>query len=256
MVAEVTGDGFPIVMIHGLGGSSNTFQPQMSELSEFRVIRPDLPGSGLSPAPVNILSIDYFSNAVRSLLKSLNIGRAHMVGHSLGTLVCQRLAVDEPEIVASLTLFGALTEPSDVAREGLLARAKKVRLDGMGEVADQVITNTLSSSTHDSKPEAVAFVRETLMRQNPEGYAKTCEALSKARTVDWRRIFAPTLLVTGDNDPVAPVSMAQILEKNLANASLTVLENCGHWATIEKAKESNQKLLAFLRKSDQNSVSG
>ena len=50
-VLEVTGEGFPVVMIHGLGGTSNMFQPQMQALSGYRVIRVDLPGSGRAPRP-------------------------------------------------------------------------------------------------------------------------------------------------------------------------------------------------------------
>ncbi|MDQ0390970.1 alpha/beta fold hydrolase [Labrys monachus] len=247
IVADVRGDGFPVVMVHGLGGTSNTYQPQMAVLANYRVVRPDLPGSGRSPVPFERLSIEWLAEAVISGLDSLGIRRAHVVGHSLGTLVCQRIAAETPDRVASLTLFGALTAPPDAARNGLIERAKKARSEGMEAIADQIIANTLSPSTHAEKPEAVAFVRESVMRQPAEGYAKTCEALSAAQPAEWSRIKAPTLLVTGDADPVAPVSMAQILSERIAGARLCVVERCGHWVTIERAQESNRRLAAFLQ---------
>lgn len=246
IVADVAGDGPWVVMVHGLGGTSNTFQPQLSGLSGYKVVRPDLPGSGRSPVPFETLSIESFAESVVSLIRMFGSGKAHLVGHSLGTIVCQRIAVDHPDLVASLTLFGALTEPPDTARAGLIERAGKARAEGLADIADGIVANTLAASTRESKPEAVAFVRESLMRQSPEGYARTCEALSRATAVDARMISAPTLLVTGDADPVAPVSMAQALADKIAGAALSTLDRCGHWATIEKAQECTRLLTESL----------
>lgn len=64
VVAEVVGEGTAVVMIHGLGGTSNMFQPQMAALSGYRVIRLDLPGSGRSPRPIEQLTIEGMSEAV------------------------------------------------------------------------------------------------------------------------------------------------------------------------------------------------
>ena len=250
IVADVAGDGPAIVMVHGLGGTSNTFQPQVSGLSGYRVVRPDLPGSGRSPVPFEALSIDSFAESVISLIRMLGVSNAHLVGHSLGTIVCQKIAADQPGMVLSLTLFGGLAEPPDAARTGLLERARKARAEGLADIADGIVANTLSASTHESKPEGVAFVRESLMRQNPEGYARTCEALARATAVDARMISAPALLVTGDSDPVAPVSMAQALADRISGAVLSTLDRCGHWATIEKAQECTRTLAEFLRRND------
>src|SRR3954454_13360570 len=123
LVAEVQGDGFPVVMLHGLGGSTNLFQPQLAVLGGYGVIRIDLPGSGRSPRPLEPLSIEGMTGAVITAVRSLGVAKAHFVGHSMGTIVCQRIAAGEPALVASLTLFGALAEPSDATREALPKRA-------------------------------------------------------------------------------------------------------------------------------------
>ena len=241
-VVEVTGEGFPVVMIHGLGGTSNMFQPQMQALSGYRVIRVDLPGSGRSPRPIDPLTIEMMSEAVIRAMDGVGVSRAHFV--------CQQVAAGKPELVASLCLFGALAEPAEAMRQGLAARARLARSGGMSDIADQVAANALSAYTRENTPAAVAFVRESITRQDPESYARTCEALAKANAVDARRINAPTLLVTGDADVVSPMSVGQALADRIKGAVLSPMDRCGHWATVEHPRECNQKLTEFLRRAD------
>ena len=248
MVLEVAGDGVPVVMVHGLGGTANTFQPQMEALRDFRVIRVDLPGAGRSPAGHATPSIDGFAAAVVDVAAALGCKRAHFVGHSMGTIVCQRIAAERPDLVGSLTLFGPLIEPSEAMRTAMTRRARLARSEGMAAIADQSIASALSSDTKANRPAAVAFVRESIMRQDPEGYAGHCEALAKAQAADHRLISAPALLVAGDSDTVAPASTARTLAEHLKGASVVVLDRSGHWLTIEKPTECSEKLQDFLRR--------
>lgn len=248
IVFDIAGDGEPVVLVHGLGGSSNTWQPLMTALRNFAVYRPDLPGSGRSAVPVEPQTIAAFAEAIVAGLREFGVPNAHFAGHSLGTLVCQHIAVHMPQCVRSLALFGALTEPPDAARNGLISRAATARSGAMDTIADQIIAATLSPATHSDKPAAVAFVRESVMRQPPEGYAKSCEALSKAQALPAERILSPVLLVAGDTDPVAPPSMATALKDKMPNAKMVLLERSGHWLTIEKAEESSRLIADFLQK--------
>jgi pimeloyl-ACP methyl ester carboxylesterase len=176
----------------------------------------------------------------------LGVERAHFVGHSMGTLICQHIATEAPHLVASLVLFGALLEPPDAARTGLKHRAALARAEGMAPIADQIIAGSLSANTKATQPAVIAFVRESVMRQDPEGYARHCEALATANAADHRLIAVPTLLITGDADTVAPASMAQTLADRIAGARLSVLDRCGHWSTLEKTADCNAKLGGFL----------
>jgi 3-oxoadipate enol-lactonase len=250
IVAEVAGEGTPVVMIHGLGGTSNMFQPQMAALSGHRVIRLDLPGSGRSARPLEPLTIEIMSEAVIRAMAGMGVPRAHFVGHSMGTIVCQQIAATQPTLVASLALFGALAEPAEATRQGLANRARLARSGGIADIADQIVANALSAHTRETSPAAVAFVRESITRQDPESYARTCEALAKAAAVDVRRISAPALLVTGDADTVNPPSVGQALADALKGAIFSSLDRCGHWATVECPRESSQKLADFLRRVD------
>ncbi len=250
IVAETMGEGFPVVMLHGLGGTSNMFQPQLAALAGYRVTRLDLPGAGRSPRPLEPLSIEGICEAVLQAAGGMGIARAHFVGHSMGTIICQHLAVRQPQLVASLTLFGALAEPNDATRKGLGGRARSARSGGMSDIADAIVANAISAQTRENSPAAVAFVRESVTRQDAESYARNCEALAQATAADARRIAVPSLLITGDADTVNPPSVAQMLADRIKGAVFSTIDRCGHWAPIEAPLESNRKLAEFLRRVD------
>ena len=246
MAVDIDGNGDAVVYLHGLGGSSNVFTPQVQALGKsYRSLRPDLPGAARSPLS-GAVSIASLVDQVARLVLALGVQKAHFVGHSMGTIVCQHLAVQQPQLVRSLALFGPILSPPDQARTGLKARAAKAREEGMAEIADQVAAAATSNETKANNLTAIALVRELLMRQSGEGYAAHCEALAAAEAADLGRISCPVLLVAGDEDVVAPVSMARLMSERLATARLTVLNRCGHWLTIEKAAESNAALKEFL----------
>jgi len=252
IAVEVDGEGEPAVLIHGLGGTSNTWTPLLPALQRFRCIRPDLPGSGRSHRIQGALSIQGFVDAVRRAMDSLRAERVHVLGHSLGTIVAMHLAAAFPDAVRSLALFGPLLAPPDSARDNIRARAAKARgegLAGMQEIADALVQASTSSHTRARQPAAVAFVRETLMRQDPDGYARTCEALADAQPADIARIRCPVLLVTGDEDVVAPPQSVRMIGEKLtaagASARVEVLRGCGHWEPLEKPEECMDLLRRF-----------
>ena len=111
LAVETQGDGDAVIMVHGLGGTSNTYWPQVATLAKtFTVIRPDLEGSGRSPVKGK-LSIAGFVADILALMKARDIKSAHFVGHSMGTVVCQHIAAKNPTKVKSLVLLGPLAAP-------------------------------------------------------------------------------------------------------------------------------------------------
>ena len=144
---EIDGDGPPIVFLHGLGATSSSFQPLLSALHGFRCIRPDFPGAGRSARSYVPVTIDFLCETARDIVKGIAGAPAHIVAHSMGTLVAQHLAVAASEWVASLTLFGPIGEPGEAARERLRDRAALARRSGMIAIADPVAAAGLASST-------------------------------------------------------------------------------------------------------------
>ncbi|TAG02202.1 MAG: alpha/beta fold hydrolase [Betaproteobacteria bacterium] len=252
VAVEDEGDGDAVFCIHGLGGSGNTFTPLMPALGRHRVIRIDLPGSARSQRVEGTLSIDRFVDAVLSVATRLNIERAHFVGHSLGTIVCQHLAVAAPTLVRSLALFGPLMAPPDPARAALRARAAKARdegVAGMQAIAQSLVAASLSSDSRTRLPLAVAFVRESLMRQDGDSYARTCEALADAQPAAVEEVTVPVLLVTGTDDGVAPPQAVRAMSERFYRSQSTrvvVLPNCGHWTPVERAEECQREMRDFL----------
>jgi 3-oxoadipate enol-lactonase len=244
--AEVDGSGAPIVFVHGLGGSSNSFQTLMHDIRSFRSVRVDLPGSARSKLPHEKLSIEWFARTVIETAQSLGANPGHLVGHSMGTIICQHIAALVPEAVLSMTLFAPFLEPGDAARQRIRDRAQLARSQGMCVVADQVVEAGLSSHTKSQNPLASAFVRESHMRQDAEGFAQTCEALASATAADLRMIRCPTLLITGDEDKVAPPSAMQAMAEKIKNSKTKILDRCGHWTMIEKPQDCSKLLSAFL----------
>ncbi|MEX2630602.1 MAG: alpha/beta hydrolase [Tistlia sp.] len=250
LAVEVEGAGDPVLFVHGLGGTSNSWTPQVMALAgRYRMIRPDLPGSGRSPLGGGAgakLTIESLVETLEKLLGVLGAGRAHLVGHSMGTILCQHLAARRPSLVRSLALFGAFPEPPEAARAALEERGAKARREGMAEIAEATLQAGTAAATRSDNPVAAAFVRESLMRQPGEGYGATCEALAGARAADLSLIGCPVLLVTGDEDKVAPPATLRALDSALKDSRATVLSRCGHWTPIEKAAECSRELGDFL----------
>ena len=246
MVMEDSGNGPELVMIHGLGGTSNSFQTVMGALGQYRVLRPDLPGAGRSASRPGYSGMEGMIAALKNALNAAGVENAHFVGHSMGTLICQHLAANIPAMVRSLTLFGPMLEPPDAARVVLIDRADKARSEGMADIADTISRNSISEVSHSKSPVISAIVRESILRQNPEDYASHCEALSEAQAANHSEIKCPTLLVVGEADPITPVEMTRKLSERIKNTREEILEGIGHWPLVEDSKNSEKLLCTHL----------
>ena len=248
LAVEIIGEGEAVVCIHGLGGSSNNWVPVAQAWSNFRQIRIDLPGSARSSRSEGPLSIASLAQSVIAACSRLSITRAHFVGHSLGTIVCFQIAVTHPHLVKSLALFGPLLAPPDAARPNIQARADKARSEGvrgMQEIADAIVGGALSATTRREQPAVTAMVRESVMRQDPEGYARSCEALAGAQAAAIDGITCPTLLLTGDEDGVAPPQSVRAIGDRIVGSRVVVYPQCGHWTTFERPHECAADLKEF-----------
>lgn len=247
LAIETQGAGDPILFIHGLGGTGNVFGPQVATLARaYTCIRFDLPGAGRSPTGEVATMNDLVAAARSALELPAASAPAHIVAHSMGTVVAQHLALAAPQRVRSLSLIGPIHAPGEAGRKGLRERAARARAEGLAGIADDIVAAGLSTETKAHRPEVAAAVREFVMRQPAEGYARHCEALAGAAAADLSAISAPALLITGDEDNTAPPRAVRAFQAGWAGASMTVLGRCGHWATLERPLEVGALVLNFL----------
>jgi pimeloyl-ACP methyl ester carboxylesterase len=248
IAVEIDGaDGAPAVLfVHGLGATSNFFQLQADALSDrFQVIRPDLEGAGRSPVHGPI-SISSHAEDLAALLDALGVPSAAVVAHSMGTLVARDLAQRFPGKVSSLALLGAVREPTGAVRQAQRDRASVLREKGTAAVAPGVVANALSDTTRRDKPIVAAFVRELVMRQDAEGYARNCEALAAANDPGPVDPALPLLLVTGSEDKVGPPDASADLAEAHGSATVEIVPGTGHWTALEAAAETTAQLLKFI----------
>lgn len=240
------GSGVPVLAIHGLGGSSNFWWPLHAALPDgLEIIAPDMPSSGRSdndPA----LSIRSLARDMLLLMDALELKQAHLLGHSMGTIVCQYMATKAPDRILSLALLGPLAEPPEPARPNIAGRAELARTQGMQPISDAIIGAALADRTKSEKPVTTAFVRELVAAQDAEGYALSCLALAEAQAADVSGLGCPTMLITGDEDKVAPPANVEALGTCFGpSVSPIVLKDCGHWTLLEQPQTTIDHLKSF-----------
>ncbi|MEQ8652600.1 MAG: alpha/beta hydrolase [Kiloniellales bacterium] len=245
-MAEVTGSGEPLMLVHGLGGTGNVWMPQVPVLARTHtVIRPELAGSGRARLD-GALSTESLVDSLVALMDAMELERLHLVGHSYGSILAQHLASRHPERVASLMLFGAFRGPPEPARKALRDRAAAARGGGMIDIADATVQMGLSAETKTARPEVAAFVRELVMRQDPDGYAATCEAIAQTDPADLAGVSCPALVVNGDEDNTSPPAAGLAVAEALEDAVLEILGRCGHWTPLERPQEVATLMVNFL----------
>lgn len=246
IVVDEFGEGDPILCVHGLGGSRNFWRSLVNSYQdEYRFIVPDLPSAGHSDIN-DSLSIPSLADDLITLLNLMSVSQCKLIGHSMGTIVCQYMASLYPERIQSMVLLGPLAEPPQPARAALKARAEQARINGMQGIADVIADVALAQSSKKGFSNTQGFVREMVINQPAEGYALSCEALSEAQAADASRIKCKCLLITGDEDKVAPPENVERLHQALPKSEYRLLNQCGHWTLTEQVEAVNNHINEFL----------
>jgi len=248
-----TASGNPIIFIHGLGGSSETYTPLIAFLGlekAHSLHLLDLEGHGLSPtSAASTTSISSYASDFLALAQYAKIKGATIIAHSMGCLVALTLALKNPEIVSKLILLGPPPTPlPEAAQTGSIARAATVRSSGMAAVADAVVTAGTSAKSKTDNPIGIAAIRMSLLGQDPEGYAKGCTALAGAtEALPVAQIKARTLIVTGDEDKVSPPHLCEKYSREIHGSTVHVLPEVGHWHIFEDVKGVSAAVASFLK---------
>ena len=245
---EITGEGEPLLLIHGLGSGMQTWQMQVPVLSKYyKVVTFDLRGHGRSGKPLERYNISMFAADTAGLMKSLGISSAHVVGFSLGGMVGFQLCLDAPDMVKSLVVVNSpVTGYKQSFREGFESwkHFTRVQLTGIGKER-QPNGQQLSPKDEDQRGQTLT---ERFAINNMLAQANSFWAILKGNVTDnLSLINCPTLVITSDKDYV-PVSVKSAYVSRILGAEMVVIPNSRHAVPTEQSERFNALLLEFLSK--------
>jgi len=240
------GRGEPLLLIHGLGGSGADWAFQVAALEHrFRVIVPDLPGSGHSLPPRSEYTIPGFASALWKLMDHLKIVRPNIVGFSLGGAVALEMATLRPACVPKLGLINSLAtyKPRDLRKwlETYVA-ATVVRMLGMPRAACLMAARLFPEPWQRAMREHAARVLGSVPANS---YLGTGLALARWAILDrLDRLKSRVLLIAAEND-FTPLAEKRDLARKL-NAELVVVRGSRHGTPFDSVEATNASLLALL----------
>jgi 3-oxoadipate enol-lactonase len=262
MYFEVHGNGFPLVLISGYSGSSESWDvlvPRVRDLSKhYRVLTLDNRGTGRSSAPEGDYSIKTMADDAAGLLDFLRISKAHILGQSMGGMIAQELAINHSEKVNGLIL--ACTTPRGSASNAIPGQRKALeKLRWMfapppGMPPEAILEEIMRSCYHKQFFEKN---RASIMAFTPKyptslsTLEKHYDAIVKFDTYNrLKRILSRTLVAHGEDDRLILPEGARMLVKQIPNAELKMFKQAGHVVLEEKWQEAKPAILDFLKRFD------
>ena len=237
----------PTLLMGGsLGTTLNMWDGQLPLAGDLHLVRVDHRGHGRSPVPRGPYEIGDLGRDVLELMDGLGLERASYCGLSIGGMVGMWLGVHAPDRIDRLVLLctSAYLPPVSMWQE----RAQAVLAAGSVEgIADAVVERWLTPGFAASNADVRATLRAMLVGTSPEGYASCCGAIER---MDLRgelsRIGAPTLVVSGSDDPSTPVEHQRVIADAIPGARHETVGPAAHLAAVEQAEAVNRLILEHL----------
>jgi pimeloyl-ACP methyl ester carboxylesterase len=255
------GEGPAMVFVHGLSGSWPNWLEQLPLFArDHRVIAMDLPGFGHSPMPTETITISLYARILDSLLETLGVSAATVVGNSMGGFVSTELAIACPQRVERLVLVSAagISTYRHKRAERLEPYLRRVapiiaaytgwtatRSDWMSRRAGLRNLSLGFVTRHPTRLPA-PLAAEQLRGTGKPGFMQALRA-----NIDYPirerlpEIACPTLIVWGEEDRVIPVSDASVFEELIPNSRKVIFEDTGHLAMLERPAAFNELLNEF-----------
>lgn len=249
-VSERAGDpnGIPLVLLHGMQESARSWRDWLPELASRRVLMPDLPGHGRSPAPPAGYqwSIAGLASDVAAALAKAGVGPLHLVAAKLGGPIAVEFAVRRPESIASLTLVGAPL--STVGTGGSVDLKANLALQaGSGTKAFIAATQT-SRLGSGADPELVSWL-SALMAET-EARSALAVARLAADGVDVTPLLAelrqPVLIIASSRSGLLPLDRAGFWVAKIPDARLEVIDSDAYHVAVARAAECAAATLGFI----------
>ncbi|NKB50282.1 MAG: alpha/beta fold hydrolase [Alphaproteobacteria bacterium] len=247
------GDGYPVVLIHGLAGDHTAWLPQVAALKDnYRVIAFDNPGSGDSSkvdAPAGTADL---ADATLGLMDQLGIDRAHVVGRSMGGAVAQHMALKAPDRLQSMAMAASFARLDPVGAQviGNLQQLLEWR-PNWAEWAPHAVFLFVAPAFFNENPELMARITalvsdETRDMPSYDHLATAClehDALDRLGEIE-----TPTLVMGGRFDPICSMTAQNWMMDALPNAELEVFEKSSHFFLMEEAEKALATIKDWLAK--------
>ena len=235
--------------MHGLGLNSESFEPQLDELSdEFNVVAWNMPNLGSTSSKA--MNFDNLANSGFQLLDSLDIKSCHVVGHSMGGMIALEMALINPDRIKSISLLGATSAfggKDDTFKNSFLSSRLRPLSEGhtMKEVAQYNVPLMFSE---DANQEYITRSIEAMGKISTNEYRLALECLTTFnRRTEISFIEQPCCLIAASLDQAAPASTMKKMSEKIKNSSYHLIDNCGHMMQLDKPEKINTIIRAFLK---------
>jgi pimeloyl-ACP methyl ester carboxylesterase len=225
---EVVGEGEPVVLVHGLSGSTLWWRRNVPALAQnYRVYSVDLPGFGSMRSWHTRFVLKQAASWLLQWMDEVGLQRVHLIGHSMGGYICLWLAAHYPERVSQLVL----------AAPALISRINKV----------QGYFLPLLTGARYMSPSFFGILLYDALRAGPLTLLRAArDLIAQDVRDDMKQVNVPTLLIWGDHDTLVPVVVAPIVHEEIPGSRLYILKGAGHVCMFDRAKEFNTAVQAFL----------
>jgi pimeloyl-ACP methyl ester carboxylesterase len=249
VVYEDAGDGMPLMLIHGFAEDSWIWSAFTNKLKDqYRVIVPDLPGSGESGLHTP-LSISSMADAMAALLKSEKISEAVIIGHSMGGYIALALAEKYPDMIHALGLFHSTAfADSEEKKNSRRKNIKFIQSHGSADFIKQSLPALFSEGFKSRHEKAVTDLIDMYKKFNPKALVAYYEAMIDRpdRTEVLKTIQKPVLLIIGKHDTAIAFDDSLKLCHLPSLSYIHILENSGHMGMLEEPALSYEIVDNFL----------
>jgi 3-oxoadipate enol-lactonase len=247
---EASGDGPPVLLIHGLGACREMWQWQVPALEpHFRVVRYDLLGHGESRPPATPCKMDEFVDQIAALLDELGIEKAAIVGFSLGGMIARAFAIAHPARVTALAIINSAHDRTAAERTAVRDRVRQTERGGPAATVDAAIERWFTPQFAKRAPEVIEQVRRWVMANDREIYPSIYWLLAEGDAPLVEAISAircPTLIMAAEDDRGNSPDMARRMAAKIPYARIAILSGLRHMALAEDPAAVNAELVAFL----------
>ncbi|WP_318012124.1 alpha/beta fold hydrolase [Mesorhizobium sp. CA12] len=244
------GSGAPVLLIHGVGMDAAIWQPQIAAMQDrFDVIAIDILGHGSSPLPPENARLSDFADQAIRLLDHLGLAHVAVIGHSMGALVAQEIALRAPSRISAIVCLNAVFRRPPELAQAVRERAAALGRPGDPSAIAATIARWFGNPIPPALSDAAATARAALESVDAEGYARTYRLFASADTAHTDHLAdlaAPALFMTGSEDRNSTPAMSAAMARLAPAGRCLVLNGEKHMMTIASPQKVTQRIMNFL----------